>query len=320
MVFDEKCNGEIAMKNPSFPLIVCFAFAYIASIGSVSAQTVANGNVLLMNNLDVTQGGEVLVTDPGSMLEVTNYIAVCEGGAFDYGNHLLVNNGGSVRCLGSMHVNGTVSTGVDYNWLYSYASITGTGSSLDIGGDLSLWSPDLPTRTPGTFDAWGVPCHIEISEGAEAWVGSTLSIANSSWCSVSSGSRLTIGSNPAPEGALTIASDGQLEMKLGEYAERAGYDHLTVSGDANLNGTFDVTLLNGYSPTNGTSFNLFGWQGSVNGQFATTHLPALAGGLQWDTSKLYSDGQLNVIPEPGTSTLIAVFGCGFWFVRRLHIV
>ena len=107
--------------------LCCVVIAGLVSCGAVSAQ----------EGVYLSGGEELTITDPGSPIEAS-YIAVGSGMAFDYGNRLYIKNGGYVRCLESMHVNGTVSTGLDYDWLYSYASITGDGSLLDIEGDLGV--------------------------------------------------------------------------------------------------------------------------------------------------------------------------------------
>jgi len=73
---------------------------------------------------------------------------------------------------------------------------------------------------------------------------------------------------------------------------------LTVTGSSSLDGELDVVFIDGFSPTNGTSFNLFNWKdGHVTGTFSATNLPALSGGLEWETAELYGFGTLSVIPE-----------------------
>jgi hypothetical protein len=60
-----------------------------------------------------------------------------------------------------------------------------------------------------------------------------------------------------------------------------------------LGGTLNVSLINGFSPTLGNSFDILDW-GALTGTFATLQLPALAGGLQWNTSQLYTIGVLSI--------------------------
>lgn len=303
------------MKCRAVLLFVCISSINFVSIESVSAESfvVNNGVIRAQDQVYLADGSVVSVADPGSLLEA-NYVIVGSGSSYDYGNRLLVENGGHVTCLENMYVNGTVSTGVNYDWLYSTASIAGIGSALNVEGRLQLWSYDLPHRTSGTWDPWGVPCSMNISGGAAVAVAGDLSIVSRSSLMINSGGHLMIGSDQVyADGALNIASNGVLKVQLGEHT--AGV-RLSVDGESNLNGTFGLTLLAGYVPANGDSFDIFDWNGRVNGRFATNNLPELSAGLEWNTSELYTTGRLYVIPEPATAILVVIFGMVLGFVRR----
>ena len=99
----------------------------------------------------------------------------------------------------------------------------------------------------------------------------------------------------------------------------SGYDQLDISGLATLNGTLDLELLNGFSPSTGESFTLF--NGRTTGSFAQIGLPTLSNGLSWNTSNLYTNGTISVTPEPSTfALLVATGGIGLivaaWRRRR----
>ena len=127
----------------------------------------------------------------------------------------------------------------------------------------------------GTLDAW-VYNHGIVAPGTS--VG-TLTIVNSPY-------------RQGPTGTLEI-----------ELASATSYDKLNFPGGGAFleGGTLDVTLLDGYSPSFGTSFDLMDWHqfGSITGAFATLNLPDLPGTLDWDTSQLYSAGVLRVISTGG---------------------
>jgi hypothetical protein len=78
-----------------------------------------------------------------------------------------------------------------------------------------------------------------------------------------------------------------------ELASSSSYDELILAGTMDLAGTLDVVLLGGYNPADGHAFDLFDFTG-VTGAFDTLNLPALGGGLMWDTSQLYTTGTLSV--------------------------
>ena len=110
-------------------------------------------------------------------------------------------------------------------------------------------------------------------------------------------------------GSVLFDTDSVLVMELGGLVRGTRYDALNVAGTLTFDGTLVLSLINGFNPTGGESFNLFDW-GSANGSFRILDLPELDSGLSWDTSSLYTTGTVSVsvsaIPEP--STYAAIFG------------
>lgn len=89
-------------------------------------------------------------------------------------------------------------------------------------------------------------------------------------------------------GGLAMTSAGTLDFELGP----ASYDRIIAGGSMALAGALQVSLINGFTPAAGQSFNLFDW-GSVSGTFSSLTLPTLSG-LNWNTSQLYTTGVLSV--------------------------
>jgi hypothetical protein len=101
----------------------------------------------------------------------------------------------------------------------------------------------------------------------------------------------------------------------------------TISFDSGipvtLNGNLELGLAGGVDPASllDDSFHLFDWTGvSPSGQLAqvVNDLPA---GYSWDTSQLYTLGEVALVPEPGTCVLLGIGGiglaaCGAWQRRR----
>jgi len=116
------------------------------------------------------------------------------------------------------------------------------------------------------------------------------------------------GDSPAEvtfNGDLNFGPANTLTMELGGTTGGDEYDRLDVLGTLSLDGTMNVTLIDGFVPANGDTFDLLDW-GSLDGTFDTVNLPSLAPGLAWDDSALYTTGELHVTPEPGTLALAAI--------------
>lgn len=107
---------------------------------------------------------------------------------------------------------------------------------------------------------------------------------------------------------LTLANSPLVQLEIGGTTPDTGHDLLNVSAALALGGTLRVSFLGNYAPVGSESYDLLNW-GSLSGTFAALDLPALADGLAWDTSALYTTGTLGVtgsaIPEPSTYAMIA---------------
>jgi hypothetical protein len=93
-------------------------------------------------------------------------------------------------------------------------------------------------------------------------------------------------------GNIALASTSTLIMEVGGTTAGSGYDQIQSTGSITFDGTLQVSLINGFPPAAGQSFNLFDWVTS-SGTFDTLQLPTLAG-LTWNTSQLYTTGVLSV--------------------------
>ncbi|HMP75092.1 MAG TPA: autotransporter-associated beta strand repeat-containing protein [Kiritimatiellia bacterium] len=76
---------------------------------------------------------------------------------------------------------------------------------------------------------------------------------------------------------------GTLEIELAGTVPGTGHDQLEALGAATLGGTLDVKLINAFTPSAGQTFTVL-TASAVSGTFATTNLPALGGGLEWDVN------------------------------------
>jgi hypothetical protein len=114
-------------------------------------------------------------------------------------------------------------------------------------------------------------------------------------------------------GDLTLKDSSVLNMELGGTNSGA-YDMVFVGGLLRIGGLLNVNLTNDYTGVIGDTFDLFNF-GSVTGTFSQTNLPTLSAGMGWETSKLYTLGEIQIVPEPGISALMLA-GAGAFCLRR----
>jgi T5SS/PEP-CTERM-associated repeat protein len=226
--------------------------------------------------------GDVTVTGTGSWWQSMGMVSVGGAGA----GTLTIADGGIVTSVfgrigrdpGSTGV--VVIDGVGSRWSCTAAVTVASTGPAPSAGTLTL-------RNGGAvFAAGGVMVNPGgVLQGAGDIVGNLTNLAR-----VAPGD--SIG-NLRVAGNYTQSAVGAgvaLDIQL---ASATSFDSLAVSGNAALGGVLNVTLLNGYVPAAGVTFNILDW-GSRSGTFSTVNLPSLQSPLAWDTSQLYVDGSLSV--------------------------
>jgi len=175
-------------------------------------------------------------------------------------------------------------------------------STLTFNNALNLGDNDLTTTGPGEV----VINNDLTGDGTVIVLGGILSGNGSVAGGVNNqGGTISPGNSPglmAINGDFTQAEQGTLFIELAGTAAGTEYDVLQVDGAVNLGGALAVSLLSGFAPTKGDTFNILEL-GVVSGQFNEVLLPKLVDGLAWDDSVLYSNGSLSVVPEPNTLLL-----------------
>ncbi len=81
-------------------------------------------------------------------------------------------------------------------------------------------------------------------------------------------------------GGYAPSPASQLRVALGGQVAGTQFSQLNLGGAAALAGTLNVSLANGFSPTNGSSFAIMNY-GSLTTQFSAQQLPALSFGRTW---------------------------------------
>jgi T5SS/PEP-CTERM-associated repeat protein len=116
------------------------------------------------------------------------------------------------------------------------------------------------------------------------------------------------------------SSSGELQIEL---AAANSFDKLDIDGnltlgDGNftLGGNLNVSLLGGYSPEAGASFDILDWTGTRNGTFRIVQLPPLSGRVKWNTSQLYTSGVLSVVPAVFQAGEFITYGQDDWGLQN----
>jgi len=210
---------------------------------------------------------------------------------------------GYVMNRGTMSIqSGTFSVGT----LASAGSITQSGGSVNASGTVALGTNCIYALSGGVLTT-AVIDHT--AGGTFNFTGGVLSVGAFQGNLVNSGGTISPGSSP---GLMTVTGDltmnsGGILIELAGTARGTEYDAIDVTGTLTPAGTLDVVLYDGFNPANGNAFDLLNW-GSLTGTFNTVNLPGLSGGLTWDVSALYSTGEISVVPEPATLSLLALGG------------
>ncbi|MBC8508399.1 MAG: hypothetical protein H8D34_26380, partial [Chloroflexi bacterium] len=99
---------------------------------------------------------------------------------------------------------------------------------------------------------------------------------------------------------LTVSAGGTLQIEIGGTAVGTEYDQFNVAGLLTLDGTLDVSLINGFSPAVGDTFDILTF-GSISGQFAdaTGLFGFSSAGDYFDINEGVSQLQLEVAEFPG---------------------
>jgi len=141
---------------------------------------------------------------------------------------------------------------------------------------------------------------VSVQEGNLSGIGPITGDVNNS------GGTISPGNSPGVleiDGDYTQGDDGGLLIEIAGSERGVEHDLLDVSGLVTLAGSLEVQLLDGFDPSRGNHFDILD-AGTLIGSFAEIQLPALVEGLGWDTSALYIDGSLAVVPEPATGSIL----------------
>jgi T5SS/PEP-CTERM-associated repeat protein len=299
----------------------------VADGGTASTSKIAR----IANNSD--SNGTATVTGAGSTWTNSKTLLVGEFGTAA----LNIEDGGAVsNTIGSIgdrpgSTSTVTVTGAGSTWTNSSGLYVG-GGDLEAGGTGSLSVLDSGlVEVTGTLKIWNPGSTITLNGGSIKattiaggtffdFLAGTLSVESFLGTLVQDGGTLAPGISP---GITTVSADynlnaGSLEIEIGGLTAGTEHDHVDVTGTLNLGlgSTLDLSLINGFTPVIGDSFDILDW-GSITGSFDTINLPALGVGLGWDTNSLLIDGTLSVIK---TGPIGDLDNDGFVGIADLNII
>ncbi len=247
-----------------------------------------------VNNLAVNAGTVII---GGGTFQINN--ALSGSGTMRLTNSSALTIGGSGVFSGSIQGNGSLTkTGS--------GTLTITGASTFTGGTTVTAGTLMVNNTTG----WALGSGgVVVKSGAT--LGGTGSIDGT--VQIDTGATLAPG---ASAGGLLLGSlnlDGVLEIEIGGTTQGTEYDHIELAGGTSrLNGTLDVTLIDGFTPNLGDTFEVVShFFGGLEVDFAAVNLPDLsAQGLAWrlDASATALSLEVVLIPEPASLVLLGLGG------------
>ncbi|MCX6879107.1 MAG: SUMF1/EgtB/PvdO family nonheme iron enzyme [Verrucomicrobia bacterium] len=246
--------------------------------GNIEAAT---GNAATTGTVTVTGTGSALTQTGSSTLTLgaasgsTATLNVSTGAVFTGGTGLatiqptgtLSVNGGTARFGGAVNHHGTIQL-ANAGLVEITAACANLGTIFtDVGSTVRVLGA---LGGGGSFTGWGtIQCEGSLNPGPAA-------------ATTFFGGDLTMGAN------LTTI------MHLGGTQRGTQYDAINVIGQLAAGGTLTLSLINGFQPQAGDSFDLFNW-GGISGSFARFDLPSLAPNLAWDTSRVVTTGVVGVV-------------------------
>lgn len=171
-------------------------------------------------------------------------------------------------------------------------SVVGSGSTWTSLGAMGF-AKGTGTITVATGGALSVNSRLDLGFGTLAGNGTVSgSVSNAAGIVAPTSLASSFGTLNV-SGFYTQTINGKLQIELGGVTAGVNYDRLNVQGTATLGGTLQVTLVS-FTPAQNNVFDILDFT-TRSGTFGTVSLPALSGSLEWDTSKLYTDGIIRVV-------------------------
>jgi T5SS/PEP-CTERM-associated repeat protein len=234
-----------------------------ASTGELRAQA---GRSLQLTGSGNTNAGQIKLL--GGELEFTQNLTN-SAGAFISGNGSLIVGGGLVN-QGTMNFAGTAN-------IDGAVTNAAGGKIISGGGGATVFYDDVTNNGEIRTSTNGFTVFFGSASGSGTFTGTG---------TVNFEGDLSPGSSPATVsfgGDVTLGPEARLIIEIGGTTPGT-YDQINVAGQLSLDGTLAISLINGFVPAAGQTFD-FLVGSDVVGAFSSIELPTL-NGLAWNTSQL----------------------------------
>ncbi len=251
-------------------------------------------NSTITNAAGHTIQGAGRMTSAGQVgLQQTFFFAIANDGLIDAniaGKSLAItlresdgarlNNTGTLRASGGGQLYFSGNSGVGF--------VTNNGGIVEALTDstISFDANAAFVQTAGTIDLNGGS--INALHGLDLNGGELVGSGTFTGPIRNNGGIVSPGHSPggiAVTGNYTQGADGTLNIEIGGRTAVTEYDQLAVTGSATLDGTLNVTLINGFRPDIGDVFQII-TPASFSGEFATIHITGFTGQVNYNAGAI----------------------------------
>jgi probable HAF family extracellular repeat protein len=284
---------------------------------TLGANGIVTGSGRLAGNLAIQSGGRVNLRDAQQM-QLAGNVSIAQGGRIDaqslsgrpyleiggavannYGGSINLNNADVYAAGGIANAGRISSTG--------YSTVSGEVHNLKSGqvnvsgvaAEAIFWDNFVNSGSVNVTDG-STLTFFGLVSGPGSFAGTGTKHFAGGYAPGSSPGLVTM------DGRI-IFSGSTLSMELGGLTPGKGHDQIVFLGPVTLAGAgLVVQYWHGWTAGAGQTYDLFDWNGGLTGSFTSVVLPALPDGYVWNTSRLYTSGEISVaaVPEPGAWMLL----------------
>jgi len=297
--------GNLALDGP-------FTSSGTSSIGGTTGVR-ANAGLTVAANGTLTVTGTTLVNFGSATLNST--LQLSGGATLDNNSSLTINNASIPTSSGSSVINRAGATiNVTGSSVTSTISVPVTNlGTVSVGSTaaLSLFGGYTQTSGVTALSGGGITNNSSLNINGGLLTGTgVIGNGGAAGVSVASGGTVSPGFSPGTitvQGPYTQATGGTYNAEIGGLTAGTQYDQIKAAS-ASLNGTLNVSLINGFVPVAGNSFTILSGNAGLSGTFSTVNLPGLPNGLNWTVKY----GPTSVVLSVGATAAGCAAGSNQW--------